>query len=157
MIILRQKQFLSLVALILLVCCQAQNSRQIGVSKVLNGILIEQSQQYQFADEESKYLIGSDTILLRSTVEYDETEELIRLTLFKPEGALKYTKEEILKDMKLLDFVDVKYQQKWILANDTLLLVGADTLNIELIEVEKGREILLSRKGGKNITVFELY
>ncbi len=114
-------------------------------------------QQYQFADEDAKYYIGTDTLSEMSSVEYDKTGELLSITLFKSEGILKYTKDEVLKDLKLLDFVGAKYKQNWTFINDTLLVNESDTLNIEIIATERDRQVLLKRKEGKNVIAFELY
>jgi hypothetical protein len=157
MLIHRPKPFLSLIVIVLFSCCQAQKSEQLSVSKVLKGMLIENGQQYQFADEDAKYNIATDTLSLMSSVEYDKTGELLSITLFKSEGILKYTKDEVLKDLKLLDFVGAKYKQNWTLINDTLLVNESDTLNIEIIVTERDRKVLLNRKEGKNIIAFELY
>lgn len=155
MITPKQKLFLSIILMMLFYGCQTPISEQIHVKRILKGTVVRNSQYYQFP-EDAKYVVGNDTLSLSSKVDYDKFGELVCLTLYKSEGPLNYSKEEVIKDMNLLNSVEERFKQIWYLVNDTLLVIEADTMNVNINKKANEIESFVYRKNDNCVVVFEV-
>lgn len=151
MIIKKSKLLVSIVLSFLIFGCNVQQKGDLKIKNILIGIEINIANKYVY-DSESIYVINSDSISLRKKAEYDNKGELKLLTLFKSEGALTYSRLDILYDTALLNHTGISIKNNWRFINDTLITNCNDSLAVE----EQGEKIFVN-KNNNRLTIFELY
>lgn len=151
MIIKKRKLFVSIVVTFLMFGCNVQKKGDLKIKNILIGIEINGANQYVY-DSESTYIINSDSISLRKKAEYDNKGELKLITLFKSEGALTYSRLDILNDTALLNYTGISIKNNWRHINDSLITNCNDTL-----AVKKQGEKFFVNKNNNILTILELY
>ncbi|MDR2651937.1 MAG: hypothetical protein LBC68_06435 [Prevotellaceae bacterium] len=124
------------------------------IKSILTGTYVEHYSSYEYSDD--FYIVNNDTISLRSKIKYDKSGNLLNLILYKPEGALNYTNDNVLNDMSLLQFACGNYIQTWNIVNDTLLINDIKSLKVQTHYKQNGEKIMISMNDNQ-ITIFELY
>jgi hypothetical protein len=151
----KQKQFLIFIIIAFLTfSCIHKKEKPFKIKAILEGVYIEDYCLYAYSDD--FYSLNNDTFSLRSKIEYDMSNCLSFFVLYKPEGALEYTKDDVLNDPSLLYFTNGTYIQNWKNINDTLLFNGLDTLKVKSYINETGNKFMINWKDD-DVIIFELY
>ena len=138
----------------LLISCEIQKGMQ--VKRIIKGVLVEGFHNYSFCDDiNSVYFIGKDTISVHSISEYDDTGNLTKFSVYKPEGVLEYLIDDLMEDTLMFQFSGGKSVKDWKIIGNNNITNNIDTLKIETTKNNLGMNILINRKGNK-ITIFEL-
>ena len=150
--ILKRKQFLSLSLLVILFCCSSNNTgKAIKVTTVIHGTYVKYYSHHYYSyyyDKEDTpcYVIDKDTFVFRSKATYDENGIISELLNYYPMGSLKYSKDDILNDIAILNFPKHAYNSKWKYLNDSTITHKQDTLLVKNVEKEYDEKILSNWK-----------
>lgn len=150
MTVQKQKLFASIVVAIMFLNCTGHKSVGLNIKNILTGHKVI-GVGYVY-DDEPLYVIGSDSISLRVKVEYDSVGNLKSLTSFKPEGALTYSKSDLLNEPALLDYMGVNLANNWKLINDSLITDGRDAVAVKAFGEKR-----YMTKDTDRIIIYELY
>lgn len=137
----------------LLTSCNTQ--KEIKVHRIIKGVLVENFHNYTFNNDlSSVYFTEKDTISVRHISEYDDTENLIKYSIYKSEGVLEYSIDNLMKDTLLFQATEGKSAKDWKFIKNNIITNNKDTLEIENVKNNLGMDILIYRKGN-SITIFE--
>lgn len=70
---------------------------------------------------ESVFEVDGTKYSLRQKAIYGRDGEVEQFLLYKPEGTIEYSKAEILKDKKIIDYAGLPFEQKWTYESDYLV------------------------------------
>lgn len=118
------------------------------VSEIFTGVKVEKG--YSFS-EESVFKIAGEIYSLRKKAVYNSDGDLVKMTRYKPEGVLDYTKDELTKDVKLLEDFNFPLKQNWIYEEGKII----DNLG-ESIDVEKIDGKFVLSKQMKQVTFYKI-
>ena len=111
---------------------------------------------YSFCyDPNSVYFIANDTISVRSISEYDDTGNLTKFLIYKPNGVLEYSNNELMRDTLLFQSIGGKSVKDWKFIENNKITNNMDTLEIETTNNNLGINILINRNDN-SITIFEV-
>jgi hypothetical protein len=126
------------------------------IKRIVEGVIVDNFHNYVFSDDpNSFYVAGKDIVSVRYISEYDNTGNIVRFSIHKPEGPLEYSIEELMTDTALFKYTGGKNVKDCILVGNNKIINKIDTLEIEIDENSFGNQILVNRKGN-HITIFEL-
>lgn len=113
--------------------CKQDSSTSLNVKTILRGVKIN-TISYQYSNcEESVCISNSDTISLRNKAEYNTQGMLTIFTIFKSEGALQYSRDDVLNDTALLCNTHIELENKWRFICDTVITNEKDTLIVKAV------------------------
>jgi hypothetical protein len=129
--------------------------KEMKVYRIIKGVFVEKFHNYTFSnDPNSVYFTEKDTISVRNISEYDDTGNLIKFSVHKPEGVLEYSIDDLMKDTLLFQSTGGKSVKDWRFIENNKITNNVDTLEIETAQNNFGMNILINRKGN-SITIFE--
>jgi hypothetical protein len=137
----------------LIFSCDHSKENSLKIKAIFEGVYIDNYCLYTYSND--FYSVNNDTFSLRTKIEYDTSGCLLSFVLYKPEGQLEYTKDDILKDSSLLQLTKGTYMQNWKNINNTLFN-GLDTLKVNSYTNENGNKVMINRKND-DVIIFELY
>lgn len=84
-----------------------------GVEVVDDGYIYSEGSNFK-VDENNKYSLRHKAI-------YGEDGIIIKFIIYKPEGILNYTNDDLIKDKKILVNFGIPFSQKWTYMNNQLI------------------------------------
>lgn len=142
----------TLLFICLLLSCNVQKNMQI--KRIIKGVVVENFYNYTFSDDpNSVYIAGKDTVSVRYISEYDNTGSLVKFSIYKPEGILEYSIDELKEDTLLFNYTVEKSVKDWKLI-DNKIAHNTDILEVENTKNKYGMSIFVNRKGNY-ITIIE--
>ena len=131
---------------IALLSCNAQEKLQ--VKEVFTGVKIDDA-NYEYA-EDAMFVLQGENYSLRQKAVYNLNGDLEMLVQFKPEGKLKYNRDEILKDQNIIEYYGFPLKQNWEFKENELV-DGANKIVVEKITAD-----LLKREENGIISFYKL-
>ncbi len=98
-------QKVSILLILLIFSCTPEEN----YSKIVYGTLIPKGFEF---NKEAIVSINNTSVLLNMIVYYDSDNNLESLSVFKPEGSLKYSLEDIKNDNKLINYYNIEENSK---------------------------------------------
>lgn len=158
MIFKKQKKLNKILLLIFLIIClltACKIQKEVKVNRIIKGINVDDFSNYIYSnDTNSVYITQKDTFIVRSISEYDNKGNLIKFSIYKSEGVIEYSIEELMKDTSLFKFTGGKSMKNWQFIDDITISNNIDTLKIETSKNTHSKNILINIKGNY-ITIFE--
>jgi hypothetical protein len=125
------------------------------VHKIIKGIFVEDFYDYTFSnDPNSLYFTEKGAIFVRNVSEYDDTGNLIKFSVYKSEGVLEYSIDDLMKDTLLFQFTSGGSVKDLVFIDNNNIAYNRDTLKIETTKNYLGLNVYINRKGS-SITIFE--
>lgn len=84
--------------------------------------------------EESYVVIGKIPYSKRYQASYNSTGEIQTFILYKPEGQILYTRNELLGDLKILDYYGLPSTQEWVYSAKGELWIEGKKIDVQLTE-----------------------
>ena len=131
---------------IAILSCNAQEKLQ--VKEVFTGVKIDDA-NYEYA-EDAMFVLQGENYSLRQKAVYNLNGDLEMLVQFKPEGKLKYNRDEILKDQNIIKYHGFPLKQNWEFKENELV-DGANKIVVEKITAD-----LLKREENGIISFYKL-
>lgn len=125
-----------------LISCQTEPKK--FVAEISNAIIVDSSYRYS---HEADTIIGTNYYSLRSKAFYGKDGNIKSLSVYRTEGIVHYTKQEIDSDLKLLEHLDFLNQISFVIENNRLLNKNEVEAIIERID----NDLFISVKDGKTI------
>lgn len=97
-----------------------------GVVEVYTAIEVDSNFQHS---DESLFRVGQRVFSLRSKSCYDSDGVIREFILFKPEGLLRYSKEQLATDKQLMEHHQVYFSQDWLI-NGNLIDIGDRRISV---------------------------
>lgn len=126
-------------------CAKYAASDSGRVVEIFSAVKIDNGYVYS---EESIFEVGGVKYLLRHKAVYGTDGVVEQFLSYKPEGVIKYDKEELLRDKKIVDSAGLPFGQKWTYKSSYL---DADDRHIEVREIMRH---LLMHEGEGNRVLF---
>jgi len=114
------------------VSCDMKEERR-SVQEIINGLQLEDGSSYIYS-EESLIELGKEKYSLRKKAIYDLRGNLMKIEIYKPEGILSYTKEEILQDSILFELLGFPLKQSWYFQDNKLVKENNKTIKVFMLE-----------------------
>jgi hypothetical protein len=117
----------------LLICMSFCGNKQkiYKVAKISYAIEVDENNYFS---EESNIEICGNFYSLRRELEYDENGNAVQLRRYYPEGIIEYSRDEILKDTKLLELYNWPIKQLWIYYPNKGLMLDNGILEVEVLD-----------------------
>ena len=108
-------------------------------------VAIEVSENYVYSGE-SHFILGEKHYSMRKKAIYNEKGDLKKFILYKPEGILEHTKDEIESDMAIINNSYIPFKQNWVFDGEVI-----DKGNEKISVVKEGERILKTTVGRRVI------
>lgn len=149
------KQFLKLISIAFFLILFSCRNQVVPIKRILKGSSLPNAHEFYY-NEEALYILDSDTFFIRSAIEYDNFGILSGVTVYKTEGSLLYTKNDILNDQGLMLLLNIRSEvSDWKYIDNNIITNNVDTLHVKKIKAKNGDFFLLSKEKQK-ITIFKL-
>lgn len=141
----RPKKSINLLSAFLVMMCFANCDAQTEskIVEIFTGIEIV-DKNYVYSDE-SVFNLNNVQYSLRSKAIYDLNGEIEQLIIFKPEGALEYTKSQVLEDTNLMDYYGFPTYQNFIYSGG--FIIKSENERIKVIKA--GEDYLINNSSDK--------
>lgn len=136
-----------IISSIALLCCKKKSKNT--TLEIFKGYEIV-NENYVYS-EESIFKIKDKTYSLRNKVFYNNQGEVDKLLVYKSEGIIEYTKEEIMKDKLLLETVGLPLSLSW--SYDEGILV----INEEKMKLKKVKDNVLLGNDRNKVIFYKIY
>lgn len=140
--------FLAFLVMMRFASCDAQKESKIV--EVFTGIEIV-DKNYVYSDE-SVFNLNNIQYSLWSKAIYDLDGEIEQLIIFKPEGALEYTKSQLLEDKNLLDYCGFPIYQNFIYVDGYIIKSENEKIKV----VKAGENYLISKSSDRKVQIYKL-
>lgn len=141
----RPRKSINLLSAFLVMMCFANCDAQTESKIVEIYIGIEIVDKNYVYSEESVFNLNNVQYSLSSKAIYDLDGEIEQLIIFKPEGALEYTKSQLLEDKNLLDYYGFPTYQNFIYSGGFIIKSENERIKV----VKAGEDYLISNSSDK--------
>jgi hypothetical protein len=111
-----------------MICLSCDSSQQNRIVEIYNFIPIELS-NYKYSNS-SNLILGKEEFLIKEKAVYDNLGFIKKLFIYKSEGVVEYSKEELIMDMKILDYLKIPIKQNWIYYKGNIIK-GSNIIPVE--------------------------
>lgn len=129
------------------ISCKGQDTEKKVIS-ILSGIEVVSS-EYVYS-EESVFKINDKEYSLRAKADY-ENGELIKIIIYKSEGVIEYSKDDILKDSAIATNYGLPTRQNWKFTKSKGLLKDNEVIKVKLSD-----DFIIEAKEGNNVLIYQL-
>lgn len=140
------KVLLSVSTIFILSCSHCKVNKRI--TSVFNCVVIDNG-SYVYSDE-AILRINGESYSLREKADYQTDGRIFSLTVFKPEGALVYSLNDILSDTAILENYGFPIQQNWFYKGGEILYQKNKVFKVEVVN-----DSLLKLSEGHNIVFYK--
>lgn len=130
-----------------LIACSSVSYKKYRIVEIFNAVKIE-SDNYVFSRESTFNIDRRHKYSIRQKAIYDKEGVIEKFILYKPEGIIAYSKENIIQDKRLLEYSGFPFIQKWFYVNKTLIdekgnkIDGIIKIDEFLLKLEIGRKVV---------------
>jgi len=148
----RPKRLINLMSPFLVMMCFANCGAQteLKIVEMFTGIEIV-DKNYVYSNE-SVFNLNNVQYSLRSKAIYNLNGEIEQLIIFKPEGALEYTKSQLLEDKSLMDDYGYPIYQNFIYSGGYIKKSKNERIKV----TKAGEEYLISKSSDRKVKFYRL-